>query len=647
MNRLRKDCFDRDVAAGYLRVAAVAPEHRVGDVVFNTDKTIEAILATSSHGCQLVVFPELCLTSYTIADLFYQQSWIDLCTTALLRLSATCSERKIAAVVGMPIAADGKLFNCAVVVGADGQIVGAVPKTYIPNTAEFYEARWFASANNLESEEVSLGDITVPFGPDLLFEIKGNLMGVEICEDLWSVDPPSSAQAVAGASLLINLSASNELLGKSEYRRDLVKQQSARCLAAYVYASAGPGESTTDLVFSGHCIISENGSVLSETERFSFETRYAMADIDLARLNFERRRNSSFSQSRSRREFRRVKLEMPPWRNDGKLHRSIDRLPFVPSDPKKRSDNCREIFEIQSTGLAKRLRHTGAKNITLGLSGGLDSTLAALVACRAFDKLELSRQGIVSVTMPGFGTTERTLRNAESLAGILGMTLRNIPIADSVRRHFADIGHPEDRHDLTFENSQARERTQILMDVANQTGGFVLGTGDLSELALGWCTFNGDHMSMYHVNAGVPKTLVKYLVEWCAEDLFTGPEAKVLRDICDTPITPELLPAASDGQLTQKTEEIVGPYELHDFFLYNFVRCGHPPLKIEFLANIAFRDIFTREQVAKWLQVFLRRFFQQQFKRNAMPDAPKVGSVALSPRGDWRMPSDVHYPNAE
>lgn len=631
---------------GFLRVASAAPEHRVGDISFNTEKIVEVLRETSVAGCQLAVFPELCLTSYTIGDLFHHQVWADECVQAVGRLSLICSELGVAAVVGAPLAVDGKLFNCAVAVGADGRVAGIVPKTFLPNTSEFYEARWFSSATVLTRKHVVFGGASVPFGSDLLFGIRGGSIGIEICEDLWSIVSPSARQAVAGATLLLNLSASNELLGKAEYRRDLVKQQSARCLAAYAYASAGPGESSADLVFSGHCLVAENGVMLAETERFSFESRFAIADIDLARLGFERRRNSSFSQSVPETDFRHVDLELGTWKNCGKLRRPVSRSPFVPSDRRKRAENCREIFEIQSTGLAKRLRHTGATGLVLGLSGGLDSTLAALVACRSFDKLGLPRKGIVAVTMPGFGTTERTLGNAQMLAEMLGTTLRRIPIVESVRRHFADISHAEDQHDVVFENAQARERTQILMDVANQTGSFVLGTGDLSELALGWCTFNGDHMSMYHVNAGVPKTLVKYLVEWCAEDIFTGPEAAILRDICDTPITPELLPASQQGEILQKTEETIGPYELHDFFLYNFVRCGHHPSKIAFLADAVFGDVFTSEEIAKWLGVFVRRFFQQQYKRNAMPDAPKVGSVSLSPRGDWRMPSDFAFREA-
>lgn len=626
---------------GFFRLAACAPASQVGDIQYNTERIADALELLGRDGVQLAVFPELCLTAYTLADLFHQQIWIEECVVALEKVAAICRKAKIAALLGAPFHVDGKLFNCAVAIDCQGKFVAVVPKTFLPNTGEFYEMRWFSPASVVATSEVRIGGVRVPFGTDILLEVGDSLMGVEICEDLWAVKPPSADQAVAGATMIANLSASNELLGKAQYRRDLVVQQSARCLAAYVYASAGPGESSTDVVYSGHCMIAENGILLGETKRFSFESKFVMADVDLDRLQFERRRSSSFSHGRQERPYRRVPFKTSDWKINGSLRRHVEKAPFVPFDASKRAENCREVFEIQCTGLAKRLRHTGAKTITLGLSGGLDSTLAALVACRAFDKLKLARQGIVAVTMPGFGTTERTLGNAESLAALLGLTLRKIGIRQSVEQHFRDIGHNPDLHDVTFENAQARERTQILMDVANQTGGFVLGTGDLSELALGWCTFNGDHMSMYHVNAGVPKSLVKYLVSWCGDAIFTGDEAAVIRDICDTPITPELLPVSNKGELQQKTEDTIGPYELHDFFLYNFVRCGFSPGKILFLAGTAFGDVYKRSELEKWLALFLHRFFQQQFKRNAMPDSPKVGSVALSPRGDWRMPSDV------
>jgi NAD+ synthase (glutamine-hydrolysing) len=630
---------------GFFRLACISPQHRVGDIDLNVQQIANSLLELGKSKVQLAVFPELCVTSYSLGDLFHQECWTRESAMAVDSIAKACAESKVAVIIGMPLDLNGRLFNAAVAIDASGKLAGAVPKTYLPNSCEFYEARWFTRGDFADAKEVRIGDSVVPFGVDLLFEIGGSLLGIEICEDLWAVRPPSLEQALAGASILVNLSASNELLGKSEYRRDLVRQQSARCLAAYAYASAGPGESSADLVFSGHSMIAENGVVLGETARFCFETQSLIADIDLARLDFERRRNSSFAQGRADRIFRKIPLSTEKWSLAGSgFLRKINKWPFVPLDTALRSQSCREIFAIQATGLAKRLKHTNSKTLVLGLSGGLDSTLAALVACEAFDRLGLSRERIVAVTMPGFGTTSRTLENAEKLAQILGMTLRHISIKDSVLQHFKDIDHSENQHDVTYENSQARERTQILMDISNQTGGFVLGTGDLSELALGWCTFNGDHMSMYHVNAGVPKTLVKYLVGWCADEVFSGPEAAVLHDICDTPITPELLPVSKDGGLVQKTEETVGPYELHDFFLYHYVRCGASPEKILFLAELAFKDSYAEDEIAKWLDMFIKRFFQQQFKRNAMPDAPKVGSVALSPRGDWRMPSDACIP---
>jgi len=636
---------DRHIADfGYLRAAVVSPEHRVGDVAFNTDQTIAALHELAPSGVQLAVFPELGLTSHSLGDLFHQGRWIGECAEAVGRVAEVCAKTRVVAIVGLPVAVDGRLYNAALVVGSDGRPAGVVPKTYLPSTGEFYEGRWFARGDDTDAKFVRLGAHDLPFGVDLLFETGGGLVGVEICEDLWAVRPPSLDQALAGASLLVNLSASNELLGKACYRRDLVTQQSARCLAAYLYASAGPGESSTDLLFSGHSIIAENGVVLAETGRFSLSTRSAVADLDLPRMEFERRRNSSFAQGRPSRAFRRIPLPIAEWPAGTRLLRPVPRHPFVPEDPASRAENCREIFAIQSTALARRLRHTGAQTIVLGLSGGLDSTLAALVACQSFDSLGLPRTGILAVGMPGFGTTPRTRGNAARLAEHLGLDFREIPITESVGLHFRDIGHPESLHDTTFENAQARERTQILMDLANKSAGFVLGTGDLSELALGWCTFNGDHMSMYHINAGVPKTLVRFLVAWCADEVFTGPAAEILRDICETPITPELLPVSKRGELVQKTEETIGPYELHDFFLYHFVRGGHPPEKILFLAETAFDGAFGSEEITHWLNVFLKRFFQQQFKRNAMPDAPKIGSVGLSPRGDWRMPSDATPP---
>lgn len=632
---------------GFLRVAAITPELRVADVSFNLQKHKEALENAARQSARVVVFPELSLTGYCAADLFYQETLIDAAREALLDLvkwSRTLPTMAIA--VGLPWSVNGRLYNCAAIL-CDGQVRGLVPKTYLPNSSEFYEARWFARGDAAEIDHVDIQGEAIPFGDDLLFEFAekpSSKIGIELCEDLWAVIPPSSYQAVAGASLILNLSASNEVLGKSDYRRQLISQQSARCLAAYVYTSAGPGESTTDVVYSGHALISENGQTLAEARDFSFESRILTADVDLQRLEHERLRNSSFSDApREPFAFRNIRLTDQADIEWGAFtpERELTPHPFVPSNSAKRAEHCREIFAIQAVGLARRLRHTGVKTITIGISGGLDSTLAVLVTVQAFDQLRLKRSDIIAVTMPGPGTTRRTRSNAEKLIEHLGLQLRVIPIHDAVKQHFADIGHPEGQFDVTYENSQARERTQILMNVANQTGGLVVGTGDLSELALGWCTFNGDHMSMYHVNAGVPKTLVKYMVAWCAEELFSGEESAILHDIVATPISPELLPASENGDILQKTETALGPYELHDFFLFHVIRHGVAPAKLLFLTEKAFSDRYTRDEILAGLETFYRRFFSQQFKRSAMPDGPKVGSVALSPRGDWRMPSDA------
>lgn len=647
-------------ALGFVRVAVISPELRVADVDFNTQAIIAALQEAAKQGCRLAVFPELCITGYSCADLFYQSALLDKAREALIQIAVAAWQADCAAVVGLPLEVGGKLYNCAALV-AKWQVLGIVPKTYLPTTNEFYEERWFTSGPLATATEVKVGpyEEPAPFGADLLFAVDnlpGLTIGIEICEDLWAVQPPSGEMALAGATMLLNLSASNELLGKVDYRRDLVRQQSARCLAAYLYAGAGSGESTTDTVWAGHSLIAENGVILAETQRFRFDTQMAIADVDVQRLVHERLRNSTFSAARASRTLRTVRFELPGeaaqqplWVSENPqglasaplIRPQLSRTPFVPADPARRAASCQEIFAIQATGLAKRLRHTGVQRVTIGVSGGLDSTLALLVAVKAFDTLGLPREGILAITMPGFGTTARTKSNAVALAEALGVTLRTIPIADAVRQHFRDIGHDESMHDVTYENAQARERTQILMDVANQIGGFVVGTGDLSELALGWLTYSGDHMSMYHVNAGVPKTLVRYLIEWVAEAEFSGPAAAVLRDIIATPITPELLPLGEGGELAQKTEDAIGPYELHDFFLYYAVRYQFPPAKVFVLARQAFAGAYDDETILHWLTVFYRRFFSQQFKRSAMPDGPKVGSVALSPRGDWRMPSDA------
>jgi len=627
---------------GMLRVAVVSPELRVADVAFNLGRMRSALREAADEGARLVVFPELSLCGYTCGDLFYQQLLLDKVRHAALELAADTAELGVAAVAGAPLELGGRLFNTALLL-AGGGVCGIVPKTYLPNTNEFYEERWFSSAVDLDIDTCHAFGEPVPVGTDVLFEsrdVEGFCLGIEICEDLWAVEPPSGAQALAGATLIANPSASPEVLAKQSYRRQLVASQSARCLAGYLYASAGPGESSTDLVYAGHSLICEYGQVLMETGRFTFATEIAMADLDLQRLAAERRRNNAFGAAPRRQGWRRVNIPLRPTASD-KLLRPVDPTPFVPSDEAKRSERCREIFAIQTTALAKRLQHAGSQSAVLGISGGLDSTLALLVTVKAMQRLGRPLTDVVAVTMPGFGTTGRTRGNAEKLAALLGVTFRSISIDAAVHQHFDDIGHDPEQHDIVYENAQARERTQLLMDLANQHHGLVIGTGDLSELALGWCTYNADHMSMYGVNAGVPKTLVRYLVAWCADEEFSGEISDVLRDICATPVSPELLPPDANGEIAQHTEATVGPYELHDFFLFQLVRQQFPPRKILVLAEHAFEGRYTRDELEKWLKLFYRRFFSQQFKRSCLPDGPKVGSVVLSPRGDWRMPSDA------
>jgi len=536
----------------------------------------------------------------------------------------------------------GRIYNCAALI-SDGEIKGIVPKTYLPNTNEYYEARWFASSLELDSDTVAINGKDIPFGTDILFydeEYHDLTIGIEICEDLWSVIPPSSYQAIAGANVLVNLSASNEILGKSEYRRELVKNQSARCLSAYVYSSSGQGESSTDLAFSGHCMIFENGLMLMEREPLSVGNELITADIDIERLNIERAKNSSYRFSPDRKDFRLVEFHVNE-RKSVALNRQIKPNPFIPSGKTEKAEVCRKLFSIQSAGLAKRFESTGLVKAIIGLSGGLDSTLALLAIHKAFDKLRLAKKNIICVSMPGFGTTGRTKNNAKALAKSLGCQYREIPISESVQLHLKDIGHDNKKQDITYENSQARERTQILFDIANMENGLVIGTGDLSEQALGWSTYGGDHISMYNVNAGIPKTLVRYIVEWCAEEEFGNQISKLLKDICDTPISPELLPPDSMTGKPQSTEEAVGPYELHDFFLYYFFRYGFSPDKILMLAETAYKGTYNRQILKKWLRIFYNKFFANQFKRSCTPDTVKAGTVALSPRGDWRMPSDM------
>lgn len=627
---------------GLLRLAAITPEVTVGDVNANLTATRAALDRAVAAGCQVVVFPELGLTGYSCGDLFYQTLLLDRVEEGLLELAEYSQNLETVLVVGAPLRQAGRLFNTAVVIN-NGRIIGIIPKTFLPNTHEFYEERWFSSSVDAVDGFLEMNGSSVPFGADLLFDVEdfpGAVFGIEICEDAWTANPPSGQMAAAGATVLLNLSASPEILGKCDYRRSLVKAQSARCLAAYLYASAGPGESSTDLVFAGHSLIAENGQLLAETERFRFETGLAIADVDIERLTNERLRNNSFAFTVSDRKYGLLPVTVSNGLGE-KLERAVSRSPFVPSDESERNAHCQEIFAVQTTGLMKRLTHIGCRQVVIGISGGLDSTLALLVAVKAFERLGLPRAGILAVTMPGFGTTDRTRNNATALAQELGLSLKTIPIDAAVSQHFRDIGHDPDIHDVTYENSQARERTQVLMDLANQVGGLVIGTGDLSELALGWCTYNGDHMSMYGVNASIPKTLVRYLISWCAEVEFSGTTSAILADICATPVSPELLPPDADGTISQVTEDHLGPYELHDFFLFQMVRCHFAPRKVLHLACLAFAGEYSREEICNWLRLFYRRFFAQQFKRSCLPDGPKVGTVALSPRGDWRMPSDA------
>ena len=625
---------------GFVKVAAAVPQVAVADCARNAERIVALAQQAARRGVELVAFPELAVTGYTCADLFLQPALLDAADEALGEIMRQTRKLPLALIVGLPLRHEDRLYNCAAVV-AQGRLLGVVPKSYIPNYAEFYEARWFASGAGIEEERITAAGQEADFGTELTFAVNGAEFGIEICEDLWVASPPSSRLALNGAKLIFNLSASPEGVGKHAYLRELVAQQSARTHTAYVYCSAGFGESSTDLVFAGNGLIAENGTMLAQAARFSLDEQLTVADVDIERLEFERRRNTSFRMREEAGESTVIEMELPDALKASALDRRVDPMPFVPADEAHRSERCEEIFQIQSHGLARRLAHTGCRCAVVGISGGLDSTLALLVTVRTFDKLGLDRRGILGITMPGFGTTDRTYRNALKLMEGLGVTVREIPIRDACLQHFRDIGLPESDRSAAYENAQARERTQILMDVANMEGGLVIGTGDLSELALGWATYNGDQMSMYGVNASVPKTLVRHLVRWAADTERNGATRATLLDIIDTPVSPELLPADREGNIAQKTEDLVGPYELHDFFLYNFVRAGFRPAKIAFLAEQAFAGSYDRETIVKWLRVFFRRFFAQQFKRSAMPDGPKVGSVSLSPRGDWRMPSDA------
>jgi NAD+ synthase (glutamine-hydrolysing) len=622
---------------GFVRVAAAIPELRVADCAFNVSKMADLVRQGESEKVQVICFPELSITGYTCADLFFQQQLLADAEKALNELQLLTFSTTAVIIVGMPVRIQSQLFNTAVVLQG-GHILGVVPKTHLPNNNEFYEKRWFSSATATDIQSVYLSGVEVPFGTNLLFSDGKFSFGIELCEDLWVPIPPSSQHALHGADIIFNLSATNELIGKHSYLRQLVEQQSARCVAGYVYASAGAGESTTDVVYAGNGLIAENGKIVAASERFSFEPQLIVNDIDIERLQADRMRNSNYANDKSGRAYQIIKLEDAHFTNFD-LKRTYNKHPFVPA-LSNRDTSCEEIFSIQVGGLAKRWSHTHSETVVVGISGGLDSTLALLVCVKTADKLGYDRERIIGITMPGFGTTDRTYSNAVNLMQSLGITLLEIPIKDACLQHFNDIDHDPKVHDVVYENTQARERTQILMDIANQRNGLVIGTGDLSESALGWATYNGDHMSMYAVNSGVPKTLVRYLVDWASNQL-DAISKEILRDILDTPVSPELLPADEHGDIAQKTEDIVGPYELHDFFLYYLVRFGFSPAKIFFLARNAFAETYADEVIEKWLKIFIRRFFAQQFKRSCIPDGPKVGSINLSPRGDWRMPSDA------
>lgn len=621
---------------GFIKVAAATPRIRVADPAYNAGVICGKLNEAYEAGAKIIVFPELCLTGYTCGDLFMQSALLEEASAQLLVVAKATKEKDALVMVGLPVERDGRLYNVAAVLHK-GRVLGMVPKANVPSYAEFYEGRHFA-AGNREPVEFPFQGRTIPFGANILFaceNVQGLKVGCEICEDLWVANPPGTDHALKGATLIANLSASNETIGKDEYRELLVKSGSARLICGYVYTSAGEGESTQDLVFGGHNLIAENGTILTQKKTFRCETIYG--DIDIQRILSERRRMGTFGKE-PQAAYVIVPFSLKV--EETRLERTFNAMPFVPSDASQRSRRCEEILSIQSYGLKKRYEHTGLKTAVVGLSGGLDSTLALLVTVRTFDMLSLDRKGIFAVTMPCFGTTDRTWRNACELARTLGVTLEEVDIKEAVSIHFRDIGQDPDHHDVTYENGQARERTQVLMDIANRENGLVIGTGDMSELALGWATYNGDHMSMYGVNAGVPKTLVRHLVKYYADTCGNGKLTRVLEDVLDTPVSPELLPPV-DGQIAQKTEDLVGPYELHDFFLYYMLRGGFPPAKLYRVAQLAFAGQYDNAVILKWLKNFYGRFFAQQFKRSCLPDGPKVGSVAVSPRGDLRMPSDA------
>ena len=621
---------------GFVKVAAATPDIRVADVEFNTQNIINAMEEAQKNGAKILVFPELCVTGYTCSDLFDHSVLLKASRKALLEIAENTNDKDMLVFVGAPLEVNGKLYNVAAAMN-QGEIIGFTTKTFLPNYGEFYEMRQFTPGPQTV-REITFEGKKIPFGPQILFQAEGMeelVVAAEICEDVWSPVPPSIQAALEGATVIVNCSASDETIGKDTYRRALISGQSGRLISGYIYANAGEGESTTDLVFGGHNIIAENGTVLKESSRYVNEIIYS--ELDLQRITGERRKNTTF-QPLDEETLVRVSFTVEETKTF--LTRTFPKKPFVPSDEQTRAQRCEEILTIQAMGLKKRLAHTNARTAVVGISGGLDSTLALLVTARAFDMLGRDKKDIIAVTMPCFGTTDRTYQNACEMSKKVGATLIEVPIADAVNVHFRDIGHDPEDHSVTYENCQARERTQVLMDIANKTWGMVIGTGDLSELALGWATYNGDHMSMYGVNASVPKTLVRHLVKYAADDTKDEALKNVLYDVLDTPVSPELLPP-KDGDIAQKTEDLVGPYELHDFFLYFMLRFGYEPSKIFRIACMTFDGEYDKEIIFKWLETFCRRFFSQQFKRSCLPDGPKVGTVALSPRGDWRMPSDA------
>lgn len=628
---------------GFVRVGCAVPELKVADVDFNTDEIINQINKAEESQVQILCFPELSITGYTSADLFRHDTLINASLEAINKIKSATTNLKCVVIIGAPLRFNNQLYNTAVVI-QNGRILGIVPKSYIPNYDEFYEARWFAHGRNITDTKIELFGEEVPFGTDLIFRDKENKdmsFAIEICEDLWVVNPPSNDYTLNGATMIFNLSASNAILGKSEYRKDLVKIQSAKTISGYIYTSAGVNESTSDLVFSGQAMIYESGSLLASNKEFNFNSNLIYTEIDIKRLLNDRYKNISYMQSKDEdRKYRSIEISLD---NDiEKLSRECLKTPFVPANDKKKITTCNEILNIQSYGLAKRLKALNKPKVVIGISGGLDSCLAFLIAIKAFEILDIAKENIIAITMPGFGTTDKTLNNAKMLINEYGTTLREIDIKNACEVHFKDIGQEEGNYDVTFENAQARERTQILMDVANKENGIVVGTGDLSELAMGWCTYNGDHMSMYAVNCSIPKTLVKYLVKHIADTTENEKIRQILYGIVETPISPELLPA-ENGEIAQLTEEKIGPYILNDFFLYHFFRYGADTKKILYLATQTFKDDFEENEIKRQLDNFIKRFFTQQFKRNCIPDGPKVGTVSLSPRGDLRMPSDAEY----